>query len=71
VIRLPLPEFDLEQCDGCAYCVEACPEQVLHLVTGRPQLVAEADCAYCGLCEDACPVGAITLVYEIVIGGAR
>jgi thioredoxin reductase (NADPH) len=66
---IPIPQVDPERCDGCGRCVEACPEGVLKIVVGRPQLLHDTDCVYCGLCEESCPTGAIALVYEIVIGG--
>jgi NAD-dependent dihydropyrimidine dehydrogenase PreA subunit len=66
---IPTPQVDLERCDGCGRCAEACPEGILQIVAGRPVLLADSECVYCGLCEDRCPTGAIALVYEIVIGG--
>jgi NAD-dependent dihydropyrimidine dehydrogenase PreA subunit len=66
---IPIPQVDSERCDGCGRCAEACPEGVLKIVAGRPELLVDSNCVYCGLCEERCPTGAIALVYEIVIGG--
>lgn len=64
---IPIPALDLERCDGCGLCVEACPNRVLLLDAGWPKLTVDSECVYCGLCEEACPTGAIALIYEIVM----
>ncbi|MFH1681813.1 MAG: 4Fe-4S dicluster domain-containing protein [Candidatus Eisenbacteria bacterium] len=52
----------VEQCKGCAYCVEYCPLDVLrmsalfNLKGYHPPEVARADdCVACRLCETICP----------------
>ncbi len=63
----PLPDIDLERCNGCGRCVEYCPTSSVELGPDEtPLIVRPRDCAYCGLCEELCPEGAIALAYEIV-----
>jgi nitroreductase/NAD-dependent dihydropyrimidine dehydrogenase PreA subunit len=47
-------------CNGCARCVEACPEVILELHEERPRFEAGADaeCVACGHCVMACNTGA-------------
>ncbi len=47
------PLLDESRCDGCAGCLEACPDQALAMVEGRPQRDRER-CRYCSSCLFAC-----------------
>lgn len=52
-----------ERCKGCALCVQACPQQVLHLASifnTRGYHFVELDetsghCTGCGVCALVCP----------------
>ena len=56
------PVVDSEICIGSGACVNACPEHVLELAAGRPQIVEAGSCVGHGHCRTACPLGAIRLV---------
>jgi MinD superfamily P-loop ATPase len=53
----PLPCFDVELCDGCGICHDACEYKAI-LVAGTPLLFADR-CHACGACATLCPRGAI------------
>lgn len=58
------PVVDLNQCIGCASCVEACPEKtVLGIIGGKAELVEPTRCIGHGACKTACPTQAIRLVF--------
>ncbi|WP_051308991.1 FAD-dependent oxidoreductase [Desulfogranum japonicum] len=54
---------DLEHCDGCALCIEACPYAAITLVEtatsdGEEHKIVEIDpalCKGCGICQGICP----------------
>ena len=48
-------------CVGCGACVLSCPTNALHMVGGRPNLIAEK-CIRCGICYVRCPKGAQLLL---------
>lgn len=51
---------DVEKCDGCKSCVDACPSQAID-VPENHAVVKPDDCIDCNACADACPNGAITM----------
>ncbi|WP_257312609.1 4Fe-4S binding protein [Geothrix fuzhouensis] len=64
-----LPELDLDRCNGCGKCVNACPVEALSLVSAhdphhaaakRAQLDEER-CLGCGVCVRACTKNALRL----------
>jgi thioredoxin reductase/NAD-dependent dihydropyrimidine dehydrogenase PreA subunit len=55
------PVVDLDVCIGSGACVDACPEDVLALVDGKPHLVDAGSCVGHGACRGACPLQAISL----------
>jgi len=61
-----LPESVLAtQCDACARCVQACPQQIIVLDNALPRLdFTVAECTFCGRCAEACPTGAIVATTE-------
>jgi Fe-S-cluster-containing hydrogenase component 2 len=56
--RVELIAISAEHCNGCATCVETCPNGAIYLVDHRAT-VDESLCQDCGLCIAACPTGAI------------
>jgi NAD-dependent dihydropyrimidine dehydrogenase PreA subunit len=62
----PVPIIDLQLCDGCGKCVQACPVHALTLIDGKAVVAAPQDCGYFGLCEISCPVGAISRLFLLV-----
>jgi ferredoxin len=55
--------IDIEQCTGCAACVEVCPTGALYLVDGKAT-VDKALCHGCEACLAACPSEAIILTEQ-------
>lgn len=49
---------DIEKCDGCGDCVEACATEAIKLEDGHA-VVNQDECIDCNACEDACTNGAI------------
>jgi ferredoxin len=54
---------DLERCDGCGNCVDACPTESISLVEGKASVDPD-DCIDCWSCIDACPNDAIEIAEE-------
>ncbi len=58
-------EPDLDNCDGCALCLDVCPFNAITLVERQPEneddeitkyiTVNKASCKGCGLCQGTCP----------------
>jgi Pyruvate/2-oxoacid:ferredoxin oxidoreductase delta subunit len=58
-----IPVIDVDKCDGCENCIEACPPQVISMVDGKAK-IDETFCEECGECVNECPIDAITLPRE-------
>ncbi len=58
-----IPKIDLDKCDGCEDCLEACPPEVIEMVDGKAKIDEEL-CEECGECVDECAQGAIYLPRE-------
>jgi len=53
-------ELFVEACDGCGACVDDCPQHILHMARGLPQVdFSQGECTFCGDCSTACPRGAL------------
>ena len=57
-----IPVIDLEKCNGCEDCLEACPPEVISMIDGKAK-IDESLCEECGACVDECPEKAIFLPY--------
>ena len=61
-------EVILENCDGCAYCVDPCPYKAITLIEyrkdGETKKIVESDpvkCRGCGVCMATCPKAGIVV----------
>jgi NAD-dependent dihydropyrimidine dehydrogenase PreA subunit len=62
----PVPIIDLQLCNGCGKCVDACPAKALSMKAGKAFVSAPQDCSYSGECETVCPVQAISRPFLII-----
>lgn len=47
-------------CDGCGLCVSACPDGLIGIIDGFPELdFARGECSRCARCVEACPQPAL------------
>lgn len=53
------PEVFENTCIGCGLCVEACPQDAMHLIGGKAVIDLDK-CTACGECVRVCPVNAIS-----------
>lgn len=56
--------IDLDRCNGCKRCYEACYNDVIRRDAEESHPVAKypEECATCNCCELACPEAAITVI---------
>ncbi len=57
---------DVEKCQACGDCIEACPNELLALVeeNGKQYAMYKGDpdeCIGCYSCESSCPEGSLTI----------
>jgi NAD-dependent dihydropyrimidine dehydrogenase PreA subunit len=65
-VNWPVPIIDLQLCNGCGKCVEACPAKALSMQDGKAIVAWPEACIYAGLCEDVCPVKAISRPFILI-----
>ena len=53
-------QVDIEKCNGCGTCLEACPVEALILNDEKAKCADDA-CIDCGACVDECPTSALSL----------
>ena len=64
--------LDMEKCQACGICVDACPKNALELTQVKstvkagikayiPDISDPNKCSYCGVCQVMCPFDALTL----------
>ena len=51
--------FDHDKCNGCGFCIPACPEGAIQLIDGKARLVSDLFCDGLGACLKTCPQNAI------------
>ncbi len=53
-------KIDVDKCNGCGACANACHEGAIGIINGKAKLLREDYCDGLGDCLPACPTGAIT-----------
>lgn len=51
--------ISVENCVGCAACVNKCPTNAIYGLPKHPHFIIENKCIGCGLCQEACMFNAI------------
>ncbi|MFO8086533.1 MAG: NADH-ubiquinone oxidoreductase-F iron-sulfur binding region domain-containing protein [Bacteroidales bacterium] len=51
--------ISVENCVGCAACLDKCPTDAIYGIPKHPHIIIENKCIGCGLCEKACMFNAI------------
>lgn len=54
-----MPWVDVEECDGCAVCVDECPVNTILMLEDDVAEIDMSGCIRCGTCHDVCPTGAV------------
>lgn len=52
--------FINEDCIGCRFCLEVCPQRCLDFVNNKA-VIRQENCLHCGNCMNACPVNAVKM----------
>lgn len=64
-------EIRVDECKGCGFCIEVCPQRVLVLAQGfnrmgyHPSEYLGDGCTGCGICFYACPEPGAILVRKL------
>ena len=54
-----VPQFVIDECDGCGKCEEVCPKKIIEIEGQHAKITDELQCSLCNLCRIACDTGAI------------
>jgi len=60
-LRYLIHAINDDRCTGCETCVDACPTNVLELVTHRSRPTRFEDCVQCEKCARVCPTNALAM----------
>lgn len=55
-------KIDLEKCDGCGTCADACPVEIFEIKEGKSIVMKVDECLVCKACEMQCPNNAIEVI---------
>jgi 2-oxoglutarate ferredoxin oxidoreductase subunit delta len=64
-------EIRVDECKGCSYCVDVCPQKVLEISPAinrmgyHPSSYKGEGCTGCGICFYACPEPGAIAVYKL------
>lgn len=61
--RVLTPVVDKDNCKKCTLCWKFCPDAVIELVDGIPEIDL-VHCKGCGICAQECPAKCIAMVKE-------
>lgn len=53
--------IDPDKCNGCTWCVQACPAKSLEIVDKKARMTATSECMFCGNCQAICLHDAVSL----------
>ncbi len=53
-------KINLDKCNGCGICIQACHEGALELIDGKAQIIKDDYCDGLGNCLPVCPMDAIS-----------
>ncbi|GAB6173713.1 hypothetical protein JCM15765_31910 [Paradesulfitobacterium aromaticivorans] len=54
--------FEQDKCNGCNWCVQACPSNALEINEKKARMIVPNECQACGDCQAICPNEAISVV---------
>lgn len=60
-LRYLIHALNDDRCTGCETCIDACPTNVLALVSHKSRVVQFADCVQCEKCARVCPTQALAM----------
>ena len=58
-VTTPVPEIDLEKCNGCGKCADICRFKAIAVIPGTTVMTFPELCHGCGGCMLVCPEGAV------------
>ena len=67
-------EIREDECKGCTYCIQECPQKVLRIAAGLNRMgyhyseYLGEGCTGCGICFYACPEPGAIAVYKLAAG---
>ncbi|MBI4329980.1 MAG: 4Fe-4S dicluster domain-containing protein [Chloroflexi bacterium] len=61
---MAIEKIDMDLCNGCRVCVDACPVDVIRFDDGekKPIIAYKDDCIWCFNCESVCPMDCIEIM---------
>jgi anaerobic sulfite reductase subunit C len=72
ILGAAVPQVTAEACSGCGACIDACPDEAIHLDDAPRPVIDSGLCLACGQCTRACPTDTLAagkMGYRIQLGG--